>query len=241
MESQTVVASGFAEHTDPGALVIGPTGVALGWNGTLYVADSANNRIAAVPNALWRDNTFGVPAGSPSPTSSVLDDPLGLVLAPNGNILTVNGNNGLIVETAPWGQDHRHGHARRLGPAPGGAGDLFGLALVPGDAVSGSSTTGRTRSTCSSDPAVADGRGPAGPLPLRRVARESFSPRDPRFLSSRTCQRSHARESRAPEWPSSKSSRSGSPPGQEDQFLDADKQAHTEFFYRRPVPEAHHG
>lgn len=132
MESQTVVASGFAQRTDPDALVIGPTGVALGWNGTLYVADSVNNRIAAVPDALWRNNVLGVPGGITVSEASVLDDPLGMVLAPNGNILTVNGDNGLIVETAPWGQTIDTATLDDSGPAPGGAGDLFGLALVPG-------------------------------------------------------------------------------------------------------------
>ncbi len=52
--SNQVIAKGFAERTDPGALVIGPTGVGLGHGGTLYVADSVNNRIAAVPHALTR-------------------------------------------------------------------------------------------------------------------------------------------------------------------------------------------
>jgi len=133
MESQTVVASGFAERTDPAALVVGPTGVALGWNGTLYVADSVNNRIAAVPNALFRHDTFGVPGGITVSKASVLDDPLGMVLAPNGNVFTVNGNNGLIVETSPWGQTVNTATLDDSGAPPGGAGDLFGLALVPGD------------------------------------------------------------------------------------------------------------
>jgi hypothetical protein len=133
MESQTVVASGFAQRTDPGALVIGPTGVALSWNGTLYVADSVNSRIAAVPNALWRNTTFGLPGGITVSDASVLDDPLGMVLAPNGNVLTVNGNNGLIVETAPWGKTVDTATLDDSGAPPGGAGDLFGLALVPGD------------------------------------------------------------------------------------------------------------
>jgi len=62
----------------------------------------------------------------------VLDDPLGMTLAPNGNVLTVNGNNGLVVETAPWGQTIDTASLDDTGPAPGGAGDLFGLALVPG-------------------------------------------------------------------------------------------------------------
>jgi len=132
MESQTVVASGFAERTDPDALVIGPTGVALGGNGTLYVADSVNNRIAAVPNALGRTGTFGLPGGITVSDASVLDDPLGMVLAPNGDVLTVNGDNGLIVETAPWGQTLATATLDDSGAPPGGAGDLFGLALVPG-------------------------------------------------------------------------------------------------------------
>jgi hypothetical protein len=133
IDSETVVASGFAERTDPAALVIGPTGVALGRNGVLYVADSANNRIAAVPNALGRDDTFGVPGGITLSNASVLDDPLGMTLAPNGDVLTVNGNNGLIVETAPWGQTVATATLDHSGAPPGGAGDLFGLALVPGE------------------------------------------------------------------------------------------------------------
>jgi hypothetical protein len=132
MESQTVVASGFDERTDPAALVVGPTGVALGWNGTLYVADSVNNRIAVVPNALFRSGTFGVPGGLTLSDSSVLDDPLGMTLAPNGDVLTVNGNNGLIVETTPWGKTIDTATLDDTGAPPGGAGDLFGLALVPG-------------------------------------------------------------------------------------------------------------
>lgn len=49
VKSITVIGSGFSEHTDSAALVIGPTGVALSKNHkTLYVADSLNNRIAAI-------------------------------------------------------------------------------------------------------------------------------------------------------------------------------------------------
>ena len=50
----TVVGSGFPERTDPAALVIGPTGLAYdNVTGVLYVADSLNNRIAAIPAALF--------------------------------------------------------------------------------------------------------------------------------------------------------------------------------------------
>jgi hypothetical protein len=49
---RTVVGSDFPERTDPTALVIGPTGLGLGADGTLYVADTLGNRIVAIHNAL---------------------------------------------------------------------------------------------------------------------------------------------------------------------------------------------
>ena len=57
-----VIAHGFAEHTDPNALVVGPTGVGLGRDGVLYVADSDGNRIAAVPDALTRSSAWAAAA-----------------------------------------------------------------------------------------------------------------------------------------------------------------------------------
>jgi hypothetical protein len=55
----TVIGSGFAEKTDPAALVVGPTGVGLGRDGVLYVADSVDNRIAAISDALFRTRSAG--------------------------------------------------------------------------------------------------------------------------------------------------------------------------------------
>ncbi len=50
LQSITVIGSGFPERTDPAALVIGPTGVGLDAKRTrYYVADSLNNRVAAIP------------------------------------------------------------------------------------------------------------------------------------------------------------------------------------------------
>ena len=40
----TKIGSGFPEELDASALVIGPTGVGLGRNGTLYVADTAEQQ-----------------------------------------------------------------------------------------------------------------------------------------------------------------------------------------------------
>ena len=126
VSSQTVIATGFTEHTDPNALVVGPTGDGLGGNGTLYVADSANNRIAAVPDALTRTTKMGG-GGQTVTKGGKLNDPLGLTIAPGGDIVVANGGDGNIVELTPGG--HR---AALKTLVPNGAGDLFGLAVAPG-------------------------------------------------------------------------------------------------------------
>src|SRR5581483_4761684 len=60
VQSMMTIGSGFPEKTDPAALVIGPTGVGLGLDGTLYVADALENRIAAIPHAVDRVSTAGI-------------------------------------------------------------------------------------------------------------------------------------------------------------------------------------
>lgn len=128
-ESTTLIGSGFSERTDPAALVIGPTGVGLGSDGTLYIADSLNNRISAIHNALERGSDAHT--GNDVTSNGSLNDPLGLTIAPNGNILAMNGNNGKIVETTPGGTQVAHKFLDTSG-SPRGAGCLFGLAIVPG-------------------------------------------------------------------------------------------------------------
>jgi len=129
-EETTVIGSGFSERTDPAALVIGPTGVGLSGS-TLYVADSLNNRIAAIPNALERHTTAF--AGRDVTSNGTINDPLGLTIAPNGHILTANGNDGFLVETTPGGSQIDAQLLDHTGTPPG-AGCLFGLAVVPGGA-----------------------------------------------------------------------------------------------------------
>jgi hypothetical protein len=122
----TQIGSGFAETTDPAALIIGPTGVGLGRNGTLYVADTVNSRIAAIPNAVFRHTDDGT--GRTVSSGNNLMGPLGLAIAPNGDILTVNSGNGHIVETTPKGNQVVDENIDLS--TPGGAGgDLFGLAV----------------------------------------------------------------------------------------------------------------
>jgi hypothetical protein len=125
------VASGFPERTDPNALVIGPTGVGIGQSGSLYVADTLSNRIAKVPDALFREASAGT--GQTVSAGGALDGPLGLAIAPNGDILTVNSANGNLVDTSPFGAQLATRPLDTTGtPPPGGAGALFGLAVAPG-------------------------------------------------------------------------------------------------------------
>ena len=130
MKSLTVIGSTFAERTDPAALVIGPTGLALSKNNkTLYVADSLNNRIAAISDPLRR--TTSADTGTTISSGGQLNDPLGMTLAINGDILTVDGNDGFLVETTPKGRQISAVLLDNTGSPPG-AGALFGLSDVPG-------------------------------------------------------------------------------------------------------------
>jgi len=126
-----VIASGFPEESDQAALVIGPTGVGLGSDDTLYVSDTVNSRIAAIPHASVR--FFSAGTGNTVTSGGNLSGPLGLAIAPNGDILTVNSGDGNIVETTPAGNQVEVRTLNTTPPVPtGGAGALFGLAVVPG-------------------------------------------------------------------------------------------------------------
>ena len=130
----TKIGSGFAERTDPAALVVGPTGVGLGADGTLYVADTVNSRIAAIPDAVRRFGSAG--DGTTINQGGALKGPLGLAIAPGGDILTVNSINGKIVETTPSGKQAAVATLDNtvVQGAPNGNGTLFGLAVAPGGA-----------------------------------------------------------------------------------------------------------
>ena len=120
-----MIATGFPERTDPMALVVGPTGVGLAENGVLYVADTQESRIAAVPNALFRRSAF--PGGGITVAKGgFLNGPLGLTLAPNGDILTANAGDGNIVETTPVGAEFQPFNTGA------GGGGLFGLTVSQG-------------------------------------------------------------------------------------------------------------
>lgn len=104
----------------------GLTGLGLGRDGTLYVADTVNSRIAAIPNAAFRAGSDGT--GRTVSQGGALNQPLGLAVAPNGDVLTLNGGDGNLVETTPWGNQVA---TVTLDGTGGGGGLLFGLAVRP--------------------------------------------------------------------------------------------------------------
>jgi hypothetical protein len=126
---RVVIASGFAEKTDPNALAIGPTGLVLGPAGTVYVADTLANRIAAISDGLFRSTSAG--KGTTITTGEFLNGPLGLAIAPDGDLLSANGGNGQIVETTATGGQPEWPTVDSSG-SPAGAGALFGLVVQPG-------------------------------------------------------------------------------------------------------------
>ncbi len=129
--SRTVIADGLAEQADKSVFVIGPTGLALAPDGTLYVSDAIENRVVAIPDAATRAGSAGT--GRPVSADGLLHRPLALTLAPNGNLLAVNGLDGEVVEIDP--ASGRQPAAQWVDPdraqTPPGSGDLFGIALTP--------------------------------------------------------------------------------------------------------------
>jgi hypothetical protein len=126
LTKSTVVGSGFPERTDPGALVVGPTGVGVGSAGQLYVADTANNKINVIAHATTRTNSGG--EGTTLTSGGAFNNPLGLVVAPSGAVLTVNAGDGRMVVTNSAGKQTATVMLDASGK-PKGAGALFGLIL----------------------------------------------------------------------------------------------------------------
>jgi predicted lipoprotein with Yx(FWY)xxD motif len=123
---ETVIADGIPWVDSAEALVLGPTGLALASNGTLYVASTDGSKILAISEAMTR-TTPAAKGGTVLTEGGHLKEPLGMVLAPNGNIITSNGGDGNMVETTPAGQQV----AVQTADKKTGAGSLFGLVIAP--------------------------------------------------------------------------------------------------------------
>jgi hypothetical protein len=131
VKSQTVIGSGFGAQADKDVFLVGPTGVQLGKDDTLYVSDAIGNRINAIRHASTRTTSAGI--GRIVTQDGFLQRPLALTTAPNGNLIVVNGQNGQVVEIDPatgkqlsaiWVDQNK-------AQTPPGSGDLFGIAMTP--------------------------------------------------------------------------------------------------------------
>jgi uncharacterized protein (TIGR03118 family) len=132
VQRMTRIASGYKHEPNDAALVVGPTGLAYdARRDILYVASTDDNAIYAISDAgetrsdhgkgrlIYKDNAH-------------LRGPLALVLAPNGDLITANGDavNGdpnhpsELIEFTPQG---RFVAAFSIDPGQGGA---FGIALA---------------------------------------------------------------------------------------------------------------
>ena len=153
LESITIIGSGFPARTDPMALVIGPTGVGLRAScasdtddcgehdrdreggdreggdhdgARLYVADTLNNRVAVIDHPLGRTTSAGT--GRTLTSGGSLNGPLGLIVTPGGEVLTVNSGDGFVTEISPGGVQRDKARLDKSGSPPG-AGALFGLVF----------------------------------------------------------------------------------------------------------------
>jgi hypothetical protein len=89
---KTRIADHYGHQPNGPAVVVGPTGLAYDpEREILYVASTADNKIFAVTDAGDRTTSNGT-GYVVFQDQKVLHGPLGLVLAPNGNLITANGD-----------------------------------------------------------------------------------------------------------------------------------------------------
>jgi hypothetical protein len=129
--SQTVVGAGFAARADRDNFMLGPTGLALAPDHTLYVTDGLENVITAIPNATTRTGSEGT--GAQVTQGGLLAWPLAMVYTPQGHLLVCNGKDGRLVEVDPVAKKQIYAQwiNNDQAQSPPGNGDLFGIALTP--------------------------------------------------------------------------------------------------------------
>ncbi len=128
---QTVVGDGFAQRADRDNFLLGPTGLVLAPDKTLYVTDGVDNAITSIPNAVSRTDSAGT--GKLVSQGGLLAWPLALVMTPAGHLLACNGKDGRLIEIDPVAGKQVYGQwiDSDQAQSPPGNGDLFGIALTP--------------------------------------------------------------------------------------------------------------
>lgn len=131
IEKATQIASGYGQRCDPTAFVVGPTGVALDEEkDILYVSSTVDNAIFAINDANHRTSDGGV--GRVVTQDPVhLHGPLGLALAPNGDLIStqsdaINADPNQLSEVVEFSPTGKFIAQFQVDPNSGSA---FGLAV----------------------------------------------------------------------------------------------------------------
>jgi hypothetical protein len=137
LQSAVQIAAGYLFRTDPNALVVGPTGLAFDCSrGNLFLASTGDNAIYSIKDALTRRKPVNK-GNLVYQDSAHLRGPLGLVLAPNGHLITTNGDavNGNPAQPSEMVEFTKSGQfVAQYSVDLGGQGGAFGLAFqIEGD------------------------------------------------------------------------------------------------------------
>ena len=131
VQRETVIANGFGQQAAADVFIIGPTGLALGGKGELYVSDAIDNRVVAIDDAVTRSASAGL--GREVTSGGFLRRPLAMTATPAGTLLVTNGLNGQCVEIDPLNGKQLHAlwiDANKA-QSPPGSGNLFGIVMAP--------------------------------------------------------------------------------------------------------------
>lgn len=127
------IAAGYMFGPSVPALVVGPTGLAYdAQSDVLYVASTADNEIFAIADAA-KTSTSTVPGTVIFSDSTHLHGPLGLVLAPNGNLISSQGD-AINPSTDPAQQSEIVEFTKGKGKTPATFVSQFSIDSVGGSA-----------------------------------------------------------------------------------------------------------
>ncbi|MBV9266730.1 MAG: hypothetical protein JO061_11230 [Acidobacteriaceae bacterium] len=132
LDSATQIGKGYLSRSDPAALVVGPTGLAFDANAdVLFVASTGDNAIYSIEKASTRSKAVNKGQLVYSDDAH-LRGPLGLVIAPNGHLITANGDavNGDPTQPSELVEFTRKGRfVAQQSVDLGGQGGAFGIAI----------------------------------------------------------------------------------------------------------------
>jgi len=133
IESETQIASGYSTACNQAAVVVGPTGLAFdSRRDILYVASTDDNTIFAIHHASEARHDDGT-GRLVYQDGAHLHGPLALALAPNGHLLTANGD-AVFADPNHFSEIvefTREGHFVSEFQVDPVVGSAFGLAIIP--------------------------------------------------------------------------------------------------------------